>query len=461
MTLHICKDFLSIPPHDAGFATAYFGAIFLRGVLGFTQVGHTSFNLDSGSITKASGTNAAINLGTTLERAVSIPSGTYVLSISDLDRILTLKSTTAPLFNSGLFRIVGVDTTNNRVYVNSRLADLPKAETGLAWKIFENEITVVAGFSRSPSTPSTGNTYHGAGNSTASRIILQSPHSTVYQVRIACESSTDTNAGSAGTRIGAKTSFIPGFDGNSSGDFLNGGHHLHMPLWWNKVNVSGIDASAERVNSTVPGYQGAANTNTGLRYYMWGDDVTGTIAMIVREHGTSSTTLQGLFMCGIPENEEIYSPSLDIHRLFAFGNSDSATDSTVPITIAPGVSGGDGMMGVAFGLSNQPVTCIPSSYCFLAGNASGASIMHNVQATDNVYSLATELYSYDLLVGTWDAAKGTSQVPGLILEGRRMGTLPFARRGRTNFNTWSTSPDGLWLHTENGVYLPWSGSFLP
>lgn len=469
MATHVCKDFLGLPPYTANFAAAYFAALFIRGVLGFTQVGHTNFNVTGSTITKASGTGADINLGPGLERAVSIPAMTYTLSVSDISRIIALRSSSNPLFNSGLFRIVGIDTATNSVFLSGRLADTPKVESNLTWTIFETEAVALAGFSVAPSTPTTSGLYHGTGNAGASRVILQSPHTSAWQVRITCENTADTTGGGTPyqNKIGARVSFAPGYDGDSAGDFLAAGRHLHVPMFWNKA-ANGSDATTFRTNGSVVGIPSNRTIEVGLRYYMWGDDVTGTFAMFVRQHTSVNTSDdQGLVFFGLAEDEE-QSPSGDnVHRLFTYGyNNTQITGQTIQISPDFGELNGTivGQMGVAYGLSMQPVSCVPMSYNFLAGNAIASSIMFNAAAADNVYTGATELYGMDLITGTWDswfAAATSTHAPNMILEPRRLGRMPFVRKGRANFNNWSVSPDTLWLHTENGVYMPWSGSYLP
>lgn len=468
MATHACKDFLGLPPYTANFAATYFVALFLRGVLGFTQVGHTNFNVTGTTITKASGVGADINLGPGLERAVSIPTLTYTLTVSDVSRIIALRSSTNPLFNSGLFRIVGIDTATNRAFLSGRMADAPKVESNLTWTIFETEATALAGFSVTPSTPTTSGLYHGTGNAGASRVILQSPHSSAWQVRLTCENTADTTGGGSFTnKIGSRASFAPGFGGDSAGDFPAAGRHLHVPMFWNKA-ANGVDATTFRTNGSVPGIPSNRLVDVGLRYYMWGDDSTGTFAMIVRQHTTAaSSDEQGLIFFGLAEDEEP-SPSGDnVHRLFTYGYTNTQI-SVQTLQISPdfGEFNGSivGQMGIAMGLSMQPVSCVPMSYNFLAGNAINSSIMFNASAADNVYTGTTELYGMDLIAGTWDswfAAVASTHPPNIILEPRRLGRFPFARKGRTNFNNWSVSPDSLWLHVENGVYMPWSGSFLP
>lgn len=453
--LHICRDFWSIGASStvsSRFYGLYISALFLRGVLGFTLVGHTNFNIDSTSILLGSGGAAEINLGLNLERFVSLPT-TYSVSRNDVGRIIALRSTVGRL-NSGLYRIVGIDSNTNSVEVDRRQwIDTPPNEGDVSWIIFESEATVTAGFqSGANSSPSTQ--YHGSGVATTSRIILQSPHSSGWQVRIAAETNTDVN-GTASKGIGAACSFAPGFAGNSDGDFPQTGQHLHPPLFYNQTMTG---TSPNRVMGWLPGISTTTAVNPP-RYYMWGDSVTGTCLIIVRSAG-STAVADSLVAFGIPEDEETLTSIDDIHRLFSFGSTDRAAGS---IEMEAGPVAVDGQMGVAFGLSNQPITCVPSSYCYLSQNAIDSSIMHAASARDSSIALGTELYSWDLIAGTWDAVGEAAQSSKISLECRRLGRFPFARRGRENANLFMTSPspNKTWLHTSAGIYVPWSGSISP
>jgi hypothetical protein len=440
--------------------------MFLRGVLGFTVVGQTNFNIDSGSITKGSGvSNASINQGLGNEFAVAIPTGSYSVGVSDVNRILALKSTTNPKLNSGLFRVTGINTTSNWLYILNRSLDQLPAESGLTWRLFEKEQTVVPTFvNDTNATPGVyDRTYHGNGASTTSRIILQSPHSTAWQVRICVEWNEDVGTTVSFGKMGAPCSFAPGVNGDASGDFAVGGQHLHIPMWFNVVDQG--SAASLNTNGSCPGMDAyesnlptTATTVLAQRYYIWGDDVTGTTCIIARQAGYGG---EGIVAFGLPEFEEEPLPTNVIHRLFTFGNTGceairlSANSRTTDgITFA--------QMGAAFGLNNQPVSCVPSNFCFMSQNAQNSSIADSSLAADSPYIGASELYPWDLIAGTWDFTD-TYTRPYLLLEPRRLGSFPMARRGRENFNLFSTSVDASrsYLHVGSGIFLPWSGSILP
>ena len=464
MALHLCKDFLAKHPTSSTVTTRFYHvclvAYFLRGVLGFTFVGHTSFNLEGASITKGSGVNNAnINLGSPLERAVQLP-GSYVVSAADLDRVLAIKSNLNPLMNSGLFRISGIDLPTNSVILTGRSwLDPPIPETGVSWRMFENEGTVTNSFALGTNgNPDTGSTtkYRGDLSATTSRIILQSPHSTNWQVRLCCETPSDSDGGSGQGHIGAAASFAPGYGGNSSGDFPNGGQHLHHGEFWN----IGSDNSQTTRNTGVQGGLGSRNATIPGRYYMWGDDVTGTCFVAVRQHGSTET--EGVVCFGLPEDEEQPIPTSPIYRLFCFGCTNNNADVTLDIK-PEAYNNGRSQMGTAYGLGNQPITCVPVSWHYSTGGGLNTGIMNNGTAADDVYLGATTLWAWDLVAGTWDNTYINGGPQFQPLEPRRLGRLPFARRGRENFNVWSTSVDQgrTYLHVQAGMFLPWSGSIIP
>ena len=459
--LHICRDFLSkntssllINPNNY---SAYLVACFLHGVLNFTQVGHTNFNIAGSSITRGSGTNNAnLNLGGFLQYAVQLP-GSYTVSISDIDRILALKSNVNGRYNSGLFRVTSFDTVTNSLILDARSWPIiPAPETNLSWKLFEKEESI--SFTRGNNTQP-ANSYRGWGNSSNSRVILQSPHSSGWQVRICAENSLDTYNGSAMFNV-PPASIIPGFDGNASGDFLVGGKHLHTLLFYN---------SSPQTISPMNGRTPGTHTDTTVqppRFYIWGDDSTGTCVLITRQHG-SIIGSQTVVAFGLPENEIIYENQQDIHRLFVIGNSGITLTSDEMYTLSYNsrfLTTYSDMRGVAYGLGMQPITCIPSSWCLINQNAQFSNPTWQTNAVNESFTNATILSKMDLIAGTLSHGDDTINYPNAIdLEPRILGSFPFARKGRTNISNWSTSVDSnkSWLHIEDDLYMPWEGDVVP
>lgn len=460
--LHICRDFLSkhnstLSPNFATF-TAYITACFLSGVLNYTQVGHTNFDVENASMTKGSGTNDAnLNLGGTLSRAVQLP-GSYVVSISDIDRIIALKSNVNSRYNSGLYRISAIDSVTNSVILNARSwSTLPIVETNLSWKIFEKEEN--ASFSSGLNTQAAGS-YRGWGNATTSRVILQSPHTSGWQVRLCVENSTDASSIGQDMNVAGVT-LSPGFGGNSSGDFAVGGRHLHSSLYYNTSPTNVVS----KVSGRTPG-PAAAPTHTAqpARYYFWGDDETGTCFILSRQHGTVA---ESQMMCcfGLPEDEEFYPDQEDVHRLFVLGNSRANNSSTQQYSLSYSFRDVNStyIRGAAFGLGMQPVSCCPSSWCFLNANVQFGDITNFSTATRDSFTQKTELLKWDLIAGTHVYGDGSTQPNVIDLEPRRIGSLPFARRGRANAPVWSTSidTDRSWLHIDYSLYMPWEGQVIP
>lgn len=458
MTLHLSRDFLFRP--NSLYTNQTFGlyaaAIFLRSVLGFSIVGHTNFNISTGSVMMASGTDANLNLGTNLERSILIPTSTYILSANDANRILVLKSTSNPLFNSGLFRITGITSGSNIAHVQTRGTSSLIAETNTTWAIYENENTFAAGMLNGANTQASTKYRGWDSSATTSRIILQSPHSTAWQVRLTYEVSTEANDSLTNT-IGSAASCTPGFSGSSIGDFTPAGKHLHIPLWWNTTSTSN-----SKFNQTVPGLVGEGSSITAgtTRMYIWGDDQTGTCVAAMRS-SNSTVTADTWVSFGLAEDEEIVS-SDPIHRLFTFGNNSGYIQrSTEDITFDSNFGGNKSMLGVAFGLSNQPVLVSTANYAYVLSQSTNAGILQDSSASENQYTQLLDLQTIDLMAGTYDTATSANNTV-FVLEPRRLGTFPFARIGKTNFPQWSSvPPNGDWMHLKNGVFLPWSGSVVP
>lgn len=455
MTMHVCRDFLSTGnPLNLFFPylSQYFSLIFMRVVLGYTVVGQTNCNIDSATLRIAVGAGGSLNQGASDPYAFQ-PVG-YTVSALDIGRILVLKSPGHPLVNSGLFRITAIDLANNWFYIDYRSGDIPPAETGMTWGIYEHE----SAFQAIVNTTGNGITteYTGRGAATQTRIIVQSPHSTAYQVRFCLENTFDTD--SSFGPVGGIQTIAPGYGGNSAGDFQPGGQCLHSALFFNK-RVQQLKGGAVGWVGNAPG------GNTQSRVYMWGDDVTGTFLGVNRSVTVGGSDSWVVF--GLPEDEEQPLPPKNVQRLFTMGQSSTGNGGANGIYWYCGTLNDGARMGVGFGLSNQPISCIFSIYVPMSNIfwGPGARPARNtLNAGDNPYLQATELLSVDLVVGTHDNLYLASNNEMYVLEGRRIGRTPFARMGRSNYGYFQIAPslDGnTWLHTADGIYLPWKGAILP
>lgn len=445
--LHVCRDLLTLgnPVNlDCNRVCLYLLAIFSKSVLNYTQIGNTNFDLTSSTFLKGSGSGGTLNQGTGNEYAFA-PNG-YTVSAADINRVLAIRSTANPMVNSGLFRVTAVDTANNWFILNYRSGDTPPAEIGLTWSLWVSEATAVNTNFNYTGNGTTG-TYQGQGSATQSRVILQSPHSSAYQVRFTVENSTD------GGNFGPcpSVTIAPGFGGNSSGDFSAAGQVLHGALYFNTSDSNYKGTSV-----------GPSPFGTGqVRVYIWGDDSLGSVICMIRNSFGNGNSFCGWGIC---EDEEQPLPSKDVQRLFTFGNYLTNANDTISWTIGPDY--GHSLIG--FGLGEEPVIGAFSTYYFAAGvdqsGGSNSTPRGETSAGDNPYLAATELQTVDVVVGTWDTPNATaSQGQYLNLEVRRLGRFPFGRLGRNNFGDWQISTDAThsWFHTQDGIYMPWQGSILP
>jgi hypothetical protein len=456
--LHVCRDFLTTG-NPLNLFLPYVGqyhlVIFVRACLGYVVVGQTNFNIDGATLRPGSGTNGSLNQGLGNEYAF-LPNG-YVVSPADIGRILALKSPANGMVNSGLFRVTGIDTTNNWLFINYRSGDLPPPETGMTWGLYATETVFNASLNYNGN--GIAGTYQGQGTATQSRIILQSPSSLNWQVRIAIENTYDTAAGGGGVTPSAGFSngatCAPGFGGTVAGDFLPGGQHLHADLFYNAH-------SSDLFGQTVGFW--LANSNQA-RLYMWGDDVSGTVFAVGR---TVIGGTDGMVHFGLCEDEELPLPPHPAQRLFVFGANNLGNGGNNGIYYAGGNNTQHG--GVAFGLSNQPISCMYSTYTPLFGGTFGGisgnnSIRNSPNAGDSPYIAATELVPVDMIVGTHDNFNDyyNPSPEFQILEGRRLGRAPFVRLGRSNYGYFQVTTDAThsFIHLNDGMYLPWQGSILP
>lgn len=452
MTVHICRDLIT-EASTMPSSSMYLASIFMLHVLRYTYVGDTAFNL-TGSLMVATGSGGSINFGTSgSTNAVGIPSASYIVSAADVGRVLALRSAAYPRYNSGLFRISSIDGANNRCVVDYRSSEAPPAETNaLEWAIFTRE-SLIQGespYTTFGGTP-VGSGYTSMGAYTEKRLVLQSPHSSSWQVRFCYESAT------VRTNLSTVISVAPGFGGNSAGDFYTGSfdtsraqaEHLHGPMWF--------DTSATKYVGTIVGIESAnsAIPNAQVRFYAWGDDVSGSAVFM---HRNVANYANGWYSFGMAEEDEEL-PPLTSQRLFVFGRSALGSQA---VTWKNGNSSTVTYGGMAYGLINAPVSCVWSLYDYV-GSVGGTGIKAEATAVDCALLGATELQKVDLWAGThdsgYDDAVSWPERGVLRFDPRRIGSMPLVRVGRTNFGDWTLTTDAnrAWFHATNGVYMPWQG----
>lgn len=478
MAIHLCRDYITqnVTTGNRTYIYAYILAIFMRRVLGFSYVGDTNFNINSvGTLLIATGdttptaaptfppgNRAGINLGVQKEFFVSIPVGVRTVSSLDVGRILVLRSISNPTFNSGLFVIVGFDVPTNSYIIDYRtLGDKPPVEPAdsMNWYLYEKDTNCpTAGNANSLKTSAQ---YRGDGNSTTPRIMLQSPHSTNYQVRICNEGSGDINV------TVPTTSVALGFGGNANGDFLAGGLHTHAPQW--------ADSSAAQYLGGAPGMSdGGGSIGIQLRVTMIGGDDGYGAAVFARRPGNSTSPTSFVCVFGLPYNEPLPLPINTAARLFTIGTGFSGSDGfgTREINdmglqagiISSILNSNNVSQGMSVSPFGAPVMCAASFWAYITGGGQNSGPQLDGSATDTPFISSTELLPLDLVQGTlsgWNSGgflTGTA-VPAYPLAPRLMGTIPYIYEGRANFGDFSpsTDPGRSFQHMRRGLYIPWNG----
>lgn len=428
----------------------YFIAIFLLHTLGYQTEHNTGFNVLSGSYLKGSYTADELSLGsvTTLSgsAAVMLPVNFYTASVSDVGRIVALKSSLYPRHNSGLFRVSSIDTGTNSLIIDYRSSEAAPAESSVRWRVFENETLVPAWSSGSNGKP--GYATIGSG-STATRLTLSSPSG--YAVRLALESLPDRS----GT-VPCGFTVAPGVGSVSGGDFNNESGHLHGPMWYNTTSSAYV-GTAVGLSPRINGFEW---TTGQWRVYMAGDDRTGT-CVVFNRNVSFVTGGNGWLAFGYPEDEPsdaMLDRLAPIERLFVVGHG-----QTLPNLSWRSGYFNDGLMtGMAWSQFGRPIPCVVSCYAPLRN----ISHPRHSPAADDVMFSSVALLDAELLVGTMDTlVSPTATSSGTFsFEPRRLGRFPIARMGRANVTSWSlgtaVSSTETWLHTKDGIYIPWGGPLL-
>ncbi len=314
---------------------------------------------------------------------------------------------------------------------------------------------------------SNGNTtsqYRGNGTSSAPRIILQSPVSLGWQVRI-CHEAVDDNGSTASSQSAEcpMITMIPGFGGNASGDFLVGGPHVHAPLYLNSNN--------NNLQGGSPGFGDNLNfpngtTSEPYRITIAGDTDGYGLTILGRRPGNATAPRSYLMTFGMCESEALPLPPNNEARLFAIGsgNSQSSGNNLNDISWYPGNIGTGGTcQGItqspAFGSIAVPSAICTSLLCYAFGNGSQGSPIFDGSAGDTPWFGGVELFPVDIISGTFNTWNN-SAVTNLgfpLTQGRFLGTIPHIREGRTNFTEYSVTADLVAQHVRRGLWMLWGG----
>ena len=514
MAIHILRDYLTLNYNNAGtlrpYIYSYLLTIFMRRVLGYSYIGDTNYPINAvgtlliatGDTTPTSaptfppGNKAGINLGATKLYHVSIPAGIRVVSVSDINRLIVLKSNAYPTFNSGIFKIMGIDVSTNSYIIDYRtLGEPPPAEAAdtLIWYLYATESS--GPIYGNPNTK-TAAEYRGDGNSATPRIMLQSPNALGWQARICCETLNDWNGGAAFTTyafspswaLGAGNSGIgliaqqtvsPGFGGNAAGDFPVGGQHFHAPMFYNSSDLAYVGCAI--------GYGDSSSVYGGTMQYritIVGDDTGQGVTMYCRRmpnlSGITTSPNSYIITFGLAENEPMPVPTYNAARLFCIGTGLSASSLTSGNGDNQGQRGNDGSLQIANVFNATPATasqgmssatfgvpamCGTSFWTYITGNVQGASPMADSFGADNPFVSSTELLPIDLMSGTlsnWRYPLDTASRDVLPIAPHTMGTIPHLRSGRANFGDFSPTTDAArsYQHLRRGIYIPWNGPNL-
>ena len=306
--------------------------------------------------------------------------------------------------------------------------------------------------------------YRGNGTSTAPRIILQSPHSFGWQVRI-CHEAVDDN-GSTSSSQSAECPMItmsPGFGGDASGDFLVGGQHIHAPLY--------LNSNSNNIQGGAPGFGDNLNFPNGTtaepyRITIVGDTDGYGLAIFGRRPGNATGPRSYFMTFGMCESESLPLPSNKEARLYAIGsgNSQSSGNNLNDLSWYPGNIGTGGTaQGItqspAFGSIAVPSTLCVSLLCYAVGNGSQGSPIFDGSAGDTPWFGGVELFPPDIISGTFNTWNNSAfaNYGFPFTQGRFLGTISHIREGRSNFTEYGVTADLVGQHMRRGLWMLWGG----
>jgi len=264
-----------------------------------------------------------------------------------------------------------------------------------------------------------------------SKILLQSPHSTGWQVRLSID---PYNVPS----VVPYTSISVGYGGISSGDFTAGGITTLTPQY--------LDGNIQIGSAYAYTVTGSANASNAPRITAVGDDTGRAVFCYARAQTGGSN---GLITFGLPENEPSPLP-VDSNRIFVYGSSTGATPDYGGIRMR-----GGNQVNVGFTYRDSaPEMCMIAGLTYADG--SGSSPVFSANAGDNPFTSATELFPWEIWAGQLNnpglsLPYGTDLPIYWSLNQRFMGTAPFLRQGRTNFGDFTLTTDSTATSTISGA----------
>lgn len=467
---HLCRDFLTLASASSPGTNMYALSIFMQIVGGFSTIGQTNFDVlgsyqaGSGSML-ARGISGSINTGFGTHE-VQLPTGSYLVSSADVGRILALRSQQFTRSNSGLFRVTGFDAPNNALVIDYRTATAPPPENFLLWGLFVDEVTA----SLSWQTGSNGDINYGSFTpntssvASASRVILQSPDQSSWQVRMCLESLHDVSGA-----VPSGFSIAPGYGGADLGDFLplssnpgvNQRLYLHGAAFYNTTSSQYRGMTVGLTPSSQ--VSGSFWTKGQWRISMMVSDVSGTCAIVnhnVNLPVTANVSGSGWCVFGLTEDESEFpgqanlsDPTVNIQRLFVVGSSNPQSN----LTWTSQFHLDNNIQVIGWSKLGYPVAGVVSLYSDISNPATG-HVRYLTTATDSPWIGETELLDAEILLGTIDVTvSASSTTPLWPIQPRRLGRLPMFMQGRANYTQWAVTGDAGWYHTEDGVFMQWGG----
>lgn len=422
-----------------GFPTS--GIIFVTTSVGVQTVAYTGTTATT--FTGCTGGTGLMTTGGAV-RAGFNPSGTVFVATAAGVQQVTYTGITATSF-TGCTGGTGLMTTGNAVFYSPSIPPIEPADS-MNWYLYERDANCPI---NGTNNTNPAGQYRGNGNSTTPRLILQSPGSMGWQVRICNETTTDTTNS-------AQITFIPGFGGDAAGDFPVAGRHLHAPLYYNSNSGTYLGGA--------PGCGDNQGTNGHIyRHTIVGDDGYGVV-MIGRRPGNSTTPKSFIVSFGLAEVEPLPLPTNNEARLFCIGSGSGSAngDNLNDASWYPGNVGGSNLaQGVSVQANENTTTPVQVSAAvslltYVSGTGQQGSPMFDGSAADTPWAGATELFSVDIMTGSF-AGWGSGNV--FPVTARFMGTIPHIRAGRANFTEYTLTHDTTraFQHIRRGVYIFWGG----
>jgi hypothetical protein len=380
------------------------------------------------------------------------PSGQIFVATNTTVQMVSYTGVTSTTF-TGCTGGTGTLSTNNVVYYSPSVPPIELSDS-MNWYLYEKDALCPV---QGANNTNTSSQYRGNGNSTTPRIILQSPSSIGWQIRICNETSSDTSECSVVTTM-------PGLGGNSSGDFAVGGPHTHGPLFYNSssTNYQGT-AIGMGDNLNLP----SGTSSIPYRITIVGDD-TGTGVVMIGRRPTDALTPNSYFIAfGQPENEPTPLPPNNEARLYVIASfSGTHGNDLNDISWWPGNIGttpsAQGMGHQSYAITGQNAVPTSMTVClntYVTGASQFGGPSFDNSATDSPWLGGTELLNVDLLSGSLYSWLGTSGTPVMPFECRFIGTIPHIREGRANFSEYTVTTDvnRAFQHTRRGIFIFWGG----